>query len=151
MSNVMSFSGTVVRDCELRYLQSGQAVLNVTVANNIGFGGKQQTLWIRCSLWGKRAEGKLLNYLKKGQHVFVSGELCQREYQANDGSIKTSLELNASNIDLIGKRNDSNQQKEANFIPTWLTNIMSSSHDLDAPYDASIPFDNGKPYDGLPF
>ena len=65
MSNVFSFTGTVGRDCEVRYLPSGQAVLNVTVANNIGFGDKQQTLWIRCAVWGKRAEGPLQNYLKK--------------------------------------------------------------------------------------
>jgi len=78
MSNVFSFTGTVGRDAEVRYLPSGQAVLNVTVANNIGFGDKQQTLWIRCAVWGKRAEGQLQNYLKKGQQVFVSGELSQK-------------------------------------------------------------------------
>ena len=70
---------------------SGQSVLNFTVANNIGFGDRQQTLWIRVALWGKRAEGQLQNYLKKGQQVFVSGELTQREYQANDGSIYVDL------------------------------------------------------------
>ena len=59
MSNVFSFIGTVGRDAEVRYLPSGQAVLNVTVANNVGFGDKQQTLWVRVALWGKRAEGSL--------------------------------------------------------------------------------------------
>ena len=113
MSNVFSFTGTVGRDAEVRQLPSGQSVLNVTVANNIGFGDKQQTLWISCALWGKRAEGQLHNYLKKGQQVFVSGELTQREYRANDGTTKTSLELNASIIDLVGKR-DSNQMPPDN-------------------------------------
>ena len=55
MSNVFSFHGTVGRDAEVRYAPSGVAVLNVTVANNIGFGDKQQTLWIRVVLFGKRA------------------------------------------------------------------------------------------------
>ena len=87
-------------------------VLNVTVANNVGFGDRQQTLWVRVALWGKRAEGSLQNYLKKGQQVFVSGELTQREYQANDGTTKTSLELNANIIDLVGKRNDQGQQAQ---------------------------------------
>ena len=64
MSNVFSFTGTVGRDAEVRYAPSGVAVLNVTVANNIGFGDKQQTLWIRVVLFGKRAEGQLQNYLK---------------------------------------------------------------------------------------
>lgn len=67
MSNVFSFTGTVGRDAEVRYAPSGVAILNVTVANNIGFGDKQQTLWIRVVVFGKRAEGQLQNYLKKSQ------------------------------------------------------------------------------------
>lgn len=145
MSNVFSFTGTVGRDAEVRYLPSGQAVLNVTVANNIGFGDKQQTLWIRCAVWGKRAEGQLQNYLKKGQQVFVSGELSQSEYRAQDGSTKTSLELNANIIDLVGKRNDSNQAPQQNYSSQGAQPQSSAqqapSHDnFDAPYDDDIPF-----------
>jgi len=109
MSNVFSFTGTIGRDAEVRYLPSGQAVLNVTVANNIGYGDKQQTLWVRCALWGKRAEGTLKDYLKKGQQVFVSGELTQSEYKAQDGTTKTSLELNCNILDLVGKRAEGGQ------------------------------------------
>ncbi len=106
MSNVFSFHGTVGRDAEVRYAPSGVAVLNVTVANNIGFGDKQQTLWIRVVVFGKKAEGKLVEHLKKGQQVFVSGELTQNEYQAKDGTTKTSLELNANIIDLVGSKKE---------------------------------------------
>ncbi|MCK5829195.1 MAG: single-stranded DNA-binding protein [Methylococcales bacterium] len=115
MSNVLSFTGTIGRDAEVRATPSGQSVLNFTVANNIGFGDRQQTLWIRVALWGRRAEGSLQNYLKKGQQVFVSGELTQREYQANDGSTKTNLELNATIVDLVGKRNEQSSQPQQNY------------------------------------
>ncbi|MDP1773407.1 MAG: single-stranded DNA-binding protein [Methylobacter sp.] len=142
MSNVFSFTGTVGRDAEVRYLPSGQAVLNVTVANNIGFGDKQQTLWIRCAVWGKRAEGQLQNYLKKGQQVFVSGELSQSEYRAQDGSTKTSLELNANIIDLVGKRNESSQPSQQSYQSQSQPSAQQApSHDnFDAPYDDDIPF-----------
>ena len=106
MSNVFSFTGTIGRDAEVRFTPAGLAILNVTVANNIGFGDKQQTLWIRVVLFGKRAEGTLKDYLVKGQQVFVSGELTQSEYKANDGTMKTSLDLNANIIDLVGKRSE---------------------------------------------
>jgi len=115
MSNVFSFTGTVGRDAEVRVTPSGQTVLNFTVANNIGFGDRQQTLWIRVALWGKRAEGQLQNYIKKGQQVFISGELSQREYQANDGTTKSSLELNANIVDLVGKRNDQGHSAQQNY------------------------------------
>jgi single-strand DNA-binding protein len=62
-------------------------------------------------LWGKRAEGSLKDYLKKGQQVFVSGELTQSEYQGKDGTTKTILEVNASILDLVGKRSDAPQQQ----------------------------------------
>ncbi len=143
MSNVFSFTGTVGKDAEVRYTPAGLAVLSVNVANNIGFGDKQQTLWIRVALFGKRAEGQLATYLKKGQQVFVSGELSQNEYKANDGSTRTSLELNANIIDLVGKRNESGQGPQA--YPAQATHTSAQapvqSHDnFDAPYDDDIPF-----------
>ena len=142
MSNVFSFTGTVGRDAEVRYTPSGLAILNVTVANNIGFGDKQQTLWVRVALFGKRAEGGLQNYLKKGQQVFVSGELTQNEYKANDGTMKTSLELNANIIDLLGKRNESGSGQQAYQAPEKQPSApQGNSHDnFDAPYDDDIPF-----------
>jgi single-strand DNA-binding protein len=119
MSNVFSFTGAIGRDAEVRSTPNGQTVLSFTVANNIGFGDRQKTLWVRVTLWGKRAEGSLQNYLKKGQQVFVSGELSQNEYQAQDGTNRTSLELNANIIDLLGKRNEQQppmqQQPQQNF------------------------------------
>ena len=144
MSNVFSFTGTVGRDAEVRYAPSGLAVLNFTVANNIGFGDKQQTLWIRVALFGKRAEGQLQNYLKKGQQVFVSGELTQSEYRANDGTTKTALELNANIIDLIGKRSEASQPQQ-NYQPSGVREQaparQGASHDnFDVPYDDDIPF-----------
>lgn len=143
MSNVFSFTGTVGRDAEVRYTPSGMPVLSVTVANNIGFGDKQQTLWIRVALFGKRAEGQLQNYLKKGQQVFVSGELTQNEYKANDGTTKTSLELTANIIDLIGKRNDGSgaQNYPSQSSPARPTAQQNNQNDnFDEPYDDDIPF-----------
>jgi single-strand DNA-binding protein len=106
MSNVFSFTGSCGKDAEVRYTPSGSAVLSVNVACSVGFGDKQQTMWIQCAVWGKRAEGQLVNYLKKGQAVFVSGELSQNEYKALDGTMKTSLSLNCNIIDLVGKKQD---------------------------------------------
>ena len=144
MSNVFSFTGTIGRDAEVRYTPAGLAVLNVTVANNVGFGDKQQTLWIQVTLFGKRAEGALQNYLKKGQQVFVSGELTQREYKANDGTTKTSLDLNANIIDLVGKRNEGGQPQQeyqARGSQARSSAQQGAVHDnFDAPYDDDVPF-----------
>ena len=113
MSNVYTALCTVTRDCEVRYLTSGGAVLTVNVANNQGFGDKQTTMFIRVSLFGKRVEGNLKDYLLKGQQVNISGELKQAEYQAKDGTTKTSLELNAHIIELVGGRKENAPARQA--------------------------------------
>jgi single-strand DNA-binding protein len=130
MSNTFSFVGTVTRDAEVRFLPSGQAVLNVNVANNQGFGDKQTAMFINCAVWGKRAEGQLKDYLKKGQSVFISGELSQREYKANDGTTKTAIELNANILDLVGGKRETGQTKQAKPVDNF----------DDDDYDDGVPF-----------
>jgi len=135
MSNIFTGVCTVVRDAEVRYLASGSAVLNVTVANNIGFGDKQKTLFIRCALFGKRAEGQLKDYLLKGQAVMVSGELSENEYQAYDGTTKKSLELNANIIDLVGSKRKTSDQAPQQARPQQ--SHPDRQHDN---FDDDIPF-----------
>jgi single-strand DNA-binding protein len=108
MSNVFSFTGSLGRDGELKNV-NGQSLVNFAVANSIGFGDKKTTLWVDCTLWGRRAD-TVAQYLTKGQSVFVSGELTTREYQAKDGSgTKTTLSLNVTVLDLVGKKSDAPQ------------------------------------------
>ena len=140
MSNVYTAVCTVTRDCEVRYLPSGGAVLTVNVANNQGFGDKQTTMFIRVSLFGKRAEGNLKDYLLKGQQVNISGELKQTEYQAKDGTTKTSLELNANIIDLVGGRKEGGQSSERHAPMRPSEQHAKPAPANDAPYDDDIPF-----------
>lgn len=137
MSNIFSAVCTVTRDAEVRFTPSGMAVLNVNVANNQGFGESQKSMFIRVAVFGKRAEGSLKGYLKKGQQVMVSGELSLNEYKANDGSMKTSLELTANVLDLVGgKREGAPQtgQKPSSAPP-------QTTHDnFDDEYSDDIPF-----------
>lgn len=107
MSNVISLVGTLGRDAELKILASGQSILSFNVANNTGFGDKKKTTWYRVSLFGKRAEGSLKNYLLKGQQVFISGELSVNEYKSKEGQDKFSLEVMANIVDLVGGKSES--------------------------------------------
>jgi len=104
--NIYTFTGRLGRDQETRYTQSGMAICSFTVAVDYGFGDNKGTNWVRCSLFGKRAEGRLPNYLVKGTQVAISGELRVREYDDKDGNRRTSIDLSVSELDLIGGRND---------------------------------------------
>jgi single-strand DNA-binding protein len=105
--NVWTGVGRLGRDAELRYTGSGKSVTSFSMAvNRRKKGGNEQTpLWLNVTIWGKLAE-VLTPYLKKGKQVVVSGELDTREYEYH-GEKRTSTEINAQNITLIGSRQDS--------------------------------------------
>jgi len=99
--NSFNAIGRVGKDpAKLRYTQGGDAVAGWSIAVDSGFGDKKQTLWIDCSLWGKRAE-KVAEYITAGSQIGVSGELGQREHEG-----KKYLTLRVAEVTLIGKRQD---------------------------------------------
>jgi len=89
--NCCCFSGNLTRDPEVR--QAGQgSTLSFTLAVQTGYGENKSTMFIGCSAYGKE---KLAQYLYKGAHVTVSGELSEREYQG-----KKYLNLRVRDLDL---------------------------------------------------
>ncbi len=115
--NVCTFSGRLGRDSEVKYIPSGTAVLEFSLAVDTGFGDKKYSFWLKCAMFGDRGQ-KLSQYLLKGQQVIVSGEFSPREYQAGDGSTKVSLELRVNAVELVGgKQQDSGQREEPSPAP----------------------------------
>ena len=110
--NNFSFTGRLTQDSELKTTASGLSILSFSVANNTGYGDKQKTNYVNCALFGKRAEGRLKDYLKKGQEVAVTGELNLNKFTKADGQQSASLECNVNNVDLIGGRNAQSAKNE---------------------------------------
>jgi single-strand DNA-binding protein len=101
--NNLSATGNIGGDAEVRHTADGTIITSWSVAVSSGYGKNEKTNWVRCSLFGKRGE-TLAQYLKKGTQVGVNGEISLNEFEAKDGSIKTTLELNVSNVTLLGKK-----------------------------------------------
>lgn len=142
--NNFNFVGNLGRDAEVK--QVGQStVCNFAVAVTSGYGENKKTTWVSCALWGKAAEGALPTYLLKGQQVAVSGELSTREYQANDGTTKTVVEVRCSSVGLVGKRDDSQPRPAPQQQPAPQPQQQpqySPQPQRQAPenYDDDIPF-----------
>ena len=101
--NVCTFIGNLGQSNELRYTQSGKAVLtnSLAVKKNIGEG----TTWIPLVIWNKPAEATS-NFTQKGSKVGVTGEL-QEESWEKDGKKHTKLVLNVAKIEFLdGKKSD---------------------------------------------
>ncbi len=108
--NVCTFSGRLGRDSEVKYIPSGTAVIEFSLAVDTGFGDKKSSFWLKCAMFGDRGQ-KLSQYLLKGQQVIVSGEFSPREYQAGDGTTKVSLELRVNAVELVGGKQDGGQRE----------------------------------------
>lgn len=109
--NLFIFTGNLGKDCRTNNV-NGTAVVNFSVAVKSGYGDKEQTVWVECAIWGKKAEGRLPEFLLKGQQVAASGELSLRTYQSEDGTQKTSLACRVNDLDLIGGKSEAVQERQ---------------------------------------
>jgi single-strand DNA-binding protein len=108
--NKVIIVGNLGRDPETRYLPSGEAVTNISVATTDTWKDKasgekkEATEWHRVAFFGKLAEiaGE---YLKKGSQVYVEGRLRTRKYQDKEtGKDRYSTEIIADRMQMLGSR-----------------------------------------------
>lgn len=95
--------GNLTGDPELRFIQSGAAVANFTVASTPRTFDRQtnefkdgETLFMRCSLWREAAEN-VAESLTKGMRVIVTGRLVSRSWEAN-GEKRTVNEIQVDEV-----------------------------------------------------
>lgn len=103
--NKVFLMGNLTRDPELRYVPSGTAVANFTVAVNRVYATqtgekKEEVTFVRIVVWGRRAE-VCGEYLSKGSPVFVEGRLRTRSWQTPDGQNRSTIEVIASNVQFL--------------------------------------------------
>ena len=110
--NTWTFSGNLARDAEQRFLANGTGIVNFSVGVTSGFGNNQKTVWPRCALFGDRG-GKLLDYLKKGTLVGVTGEVSMNEFTNKDGAKQVSLEVRVNEVALLGGRKDDQRTEQS--------------------------------------
>ncbi len=103
--NIFSFTGRLGRDADMRYTTGGTPVASFIVANDIGFGERKKTQWIKCAMWGKSAESGVISHLTKGREVAITGEVALDEYTLKDGTNKASLSVRVIDLTLVGGKN----------------------------------------------
>ena len=106
--NRVMLLGNLGADPELRFTQSGQAVLNMRIATTESYldGNKvrqERTDWHNVVLWGKRGEA-LAKFLTKGSTVFIEGGLRTSTYDDKEGKKRYKTEVVATNLILAGGR-----------------------------------------------
>ena len=117
MYQKITIIGNLGRDPEMRYLPSGQAVTNISVASNHTFtdsnGQKvKETTWFRVSVWGAQAES-VNQYLQQGSRVLVEGRLRPDPETGNpkiwtrkDGTPGSNFEITAQRVVFLSSREE---------------------------------------------
>jgi single-strand DNA-binding protein len=119
--NKVIIVGALGRDPETRYTPSGDAVTNVSVAtseqwNDKATGKKKElTEWHRIVFYRKLAEiaGE---YLKKGSQVYIEGKLPTRKWTDKEGVERTTTEIVADAMQMLGSRQGSSQPQEEEYV-----------------------------------
>ncbi len=107
--NKVILVGNCGRDAEVRYLPSGAAVANVTLATSSRRKDKtsgemvEDTQWHRITFYERLAEiaGE---YVKKGRPIYVEGRIKYGKYTGQDGIEKNTVDIIATELQLLGSR-----------------------------------------------
>lgn len=107
--NLVILIGNLGKEPEVKYMPSGDALCNLTVATSETWKDKQtgenkeQTEWHRVTFFGRLAEiaGE---YLKKGAKVYIEGSLRTRKYTDNNGIERYATEIRGAEMQMLGSR-----------------------------------------------
>ena len=110
--NKVILIGHLGQDPEVKYMPSGSAVTNISVATTEGWKDKQsgekqeRTEWHRVVLFARLAEiaGE---YLRKGSQVYLEGRLQTRKWQDKNGQDRYTTEIVANDMQMLGGRGGS--------------------------------------------
>jgi len=107
--NKVIIVGNLGGDPETRYMPSGSAVTNFTVATNESWKDKQtgeqkeRTEWHKVAMFNRLAE-IAAEYLRKGSQVYIEGKLRTRKWQGQDGQDRYTTEIIADEMQMLGGR-----------------------------------------------
>ena len=109
--NKVILIGRVGRDPEIKYTPAGNPVAKFSLATDETFkdrSGEQQrrTEWHNIVAWNKLAEicGE---YLTKGKQIYIEGSIRSRQWEDQSGNKRTSYEIVARTMQMLGSRADS--------------------------------------------
>ncbi len=134
--------GNLTKDPELRHTPGGTPVCSLRIAVN-SRRRDESGQWVdkpnyfSVSVFGNQAES-CAQYLSKGRPVGIDGRLDWREWQAQDGSKRESVEIVAESVQFLGSRGEGGDFGGGNqFVPAG---AAQESADFPAAADDDIPF-----------
>ena len=139
--NQITLLGNVVQDPELKFTNTGSAVLNFSIATNrryqVNEEWQDETTFHNIVLW--RSAESIAKRMKKGTRVVVQGRLQSRSWDGNDGQKKYKTEIVADMVSLVARYEQGKDGENTSYEkPEKQTLNNSSNDDIIDPDD--LPF-----------
>ena len=145
--NKVILVGNLGNEPETKYMPSGGAVTNISVATNESWKDKQsgeqvdRTEWHRVAFFNRLAEiaGE---YLHKGSQVYIEGRIRTRKWQDKEGNDRYSTEIIADEMQMLGGRSGGAPQEnyQKNTGPAPAAKSQSGPPRAEPDFDDDIPF-----------
>ena len=108
MKNSVQLIGHVGQEPEIKNLEGGKKLANISIATNEVYyrenGDKvEQTQWHRVTAWGKTAD-IIERFVTKGKEIGIEGKLTHRSYDDKDGTKRFVTEVLVSDVQLLGSK-----------------------------------------------
>lgn len=119
--NKVILIGNLGRDPEVRYMTSGAAVCNFSIATSRRWKDKQgelqeETEWHNIVCYERTAENAE-KYLSKGSPVYIEGRLKTRKWEDKEGVTKYTTEVIVEQMQFLGKREDGEDERPSRSAP----------------------------------
>lgn len=142
--------GNVGQDPEVRYMPSGSAVAEVSVATSEQWKDKQsgekqeRTEWHRVTFFGRLAE-VVGEYVRKGSQIYIEGSIRTEKWQDKQGQDRYTTKIIANEMQMLGGRTGGSTgfQQDA---PSQQAPARSAPSAAPAPAGASADFDDDIPF-----
>tara|TARA_R110000851_G_scaffold33009_2_gene88098 strand:- start:1050 stop:1475 length:426 start_codon:yes stop_codon:yes gene_type:complete len=141
MYNRVILIGNLTKDIEVKYLPSGSAIANCSIATSHKYKmadgtQKEEVCFLDFSIFGKG--GEIFNqYAKKGSKVMLEGRLVFQQWKAQDGTNRSRHALSVSEFKFLDSKQDNQdnqQQQQSHNAPQQQQNSTSYSDSDTIPF-----------------
>jgi single-strand DNA-binding protein len=132
--NKVMLCGNLTKDIEVKKLTSGDSVASFTLAVNKSWKDekgekKEKVAFINCVVFKKKAEA-LAEWNKKGDKIFVEGEIVTRSWDKKDGSKGYATEIKVDNWDFVQKKKGVSEDEKYGFYNEGYKKPSSTEEEL---------------------
>lgn len=142
--NKVMLMGNLGADPEVRHLESGNVVANISLATTENYTNRngdrvEETEWHKVELWGKLAE-LAEKYLSKGRTVFIEGKIKSNVYQDKEGVNRKDIKVRALSMQFVGGRSETANQNAQPAVADSGNSAYPGVESSDTDGNDDLPF-----------